>query len=41
MKKDYYSDYKNVKDYLNKNNYISAGSIYQNIFVKDKLYYRE
>lgn len=41
MKKDYYSDYKNVKDYLNKNNYISSGSIYQNIFVKDKLYYRE
>lgn len=41
MKKDYYSDYKNVKDYLNKNKYISAGSIYQNIFVKDKLYYTE
>lgn len=41
MKKDYYSEYKNVKDYLNKNNYISAGYIYQNIFVKDKLYYRE
>lgn len=38
MNKD---DYKNVKDYLNKENYRSAGSIYQNILVKYKFYYKE
>lgn len=41
MKKDYYSDYKNIKDFLAKENYKSAGSIYQNIFVKHKFYYKE
>lgn len=38
MNKD---DYKNIKDLLAKENYISAGSIYQNIFVKYKFYYKE
>lgn len=38
MSKD---DYKNIKDLLAKENYRSAGSIYQNIFVKYKFYYKE
>lgn len=34
-------DYRNIKDFLAKENYRSAGSIYQNILVKYKFYYNK
>lgn len=34
-------EYRNIKDFLAKENYRSAGSIYQNILVKYKFYYKE